>query len=435
MRNGVRTLLGRVRQRPQTLAGAALAGLMLFLLGSMISSCIDADQAPSAGAPQPIRPPGAGRSVPTIRVRLVDATGRATVAVTGGYRIAVDGAAGDEFQTGLAGTEITRTPAGFLLDGREYVGQVLTIEPTEPVSMVRLGRRTYHGRLVLRAADVAGLFSVDNHVNLERYLAGVLARELYGDWHLETYKALAVASRTYALYVIRHEGRTRSFDVYADQRSQVYGGAADETDKSRRAVRDTWGQVLVYDAGTGAEPIKAFFSSACGGVTNPAEALEPGPWEAMAPLTGGVTCEDCRFSPRWRWDPVRVDKAEVYRALGRTYRSIALFGSMRELRVAERTPWGRPVWVEVLGPGNLSDRVRADDLRLCLLRAGVAPGLYSANCNITDTGDQIVFTEGRGFGHGVGLCQYGAEGKARRGLRYFEILYSYYPGAQIKQAW
>jgi SpoIID/LytB domain protein len=80
-------------------------------------------------------------------------------------------------------------------------------------------------------------------------------------------------------------------------------------------------------------------------------------------------------------------------------------------------------------------RIRADALRMALLRAGVAPGLHSMNCRLEDAGESIVFHDGRGFGHGVGLSQWGAQAKARRGASAEDILRFYYPGARIFRAY
>jgi stage II sporulation protein D len=169
-------------------------------------------------------------------------------------------------------------------------------------------------------------------------------------------------------------------------------------------------------------------------MTNPADGLEPQD-EAARPLAGGVPCTDCARSARYRWPAVSVSKADAYQALARCYTQVALLGGLREIRVRNATGWGRAEWIELASPDGRTSRIRADDLRLALLRFGppVARELYSMNCTIRDSGDGLVFENGRGFGHGVGLCQYGAQGKALRGMKYHEILYSYYPGARIAQ--
>jgi len=154
------------------------------------------------------------------------------------------------------------------------------------------------------------------------------------------------------------------------------------------------------------------------------------------PLRGGVICDDCRSCPQFTWPAVRVDKDAIYRALSRVYAQVAELGAVKAVR-----PLGpdedRPVWVDIVGPDDKKVRIRAQDLRLALLRDGAsgAGGLYSANCRIRDAGKAVVFEHGRGFGHGVGLCQWGAQGKALRGLKARQILLRYYPGAKIFKAY
>ncbi len=413
-----------------TAAGLAVAAVAGALLIGWIPGCKPPEP------PRPVRPGSRPQPWPRIiRVRLTAPLTSATLSATGPCRILVDS---KPVATGEAMAEATVRREGeeWIVGSQRFPGRVLYLQATVNDSFVELDGRSYRGSLVLHQAAAGGdEFHVDNHLHVEDYLTGVLARELFNSWHQEAYNALAVAARTYAMYEMQHAGRRRTFDVYCDQRSQVYGGVIDETDKSRRAMRNTRGLVLVIGPAGAERPFKAYYSSSCGGRTNPAEALG---WKesGIAPLAGGVVCNDCSNSGRYRWGPVRIAKADVQRALGRSYPSIAAMGTLEGLSVVSATPWGRPIWVQVTSADGKTSRVRADDLRLSLLRHGppAAGKLYSMNCTIRDAGDTVVFERGRGFGHGVGLCQYGIQGKARRGMKYHEILYSYYPGARIIQA-
>ena len=160
--------------------------------------------------------------------------------------------------------------------------------------------------------------------------------------------------------------------------------------------------------------------------------------EDIPPLRGGQTCEDCRASKKYRWEPVRIGKGDIHAALTQVYGGAAELGGVSEVRCASFTPYGRIVWVDVLGtrPGK-SIRLRAEDLRLALLRAHVpaAAKLYSMNCRLRDVGPAIEFYDGKGYGHGVGLCQWGAEGKAQRNWSCEQILGAYYPGAKLLRAY
>jgi len=400
--------------------------LAAALMAGTIASC-------RPRRPTPERPVAPPRSTRTVRVRLLDSVDRITVAATGAHRISIDDTRITVSPSSMPATTIRRDGDDWIIANRREKGRTLRIDPVGEASSAQVAGRSYRGALILRAdADSPRRFHVDNHVGLEAYLAGVLARELPPSWHPEAFGAQAVAARTYVVYEMLHGGRRRSFDVYADQRSQVYGGLTDETPKSLAAVRRTRGQVLAWGPPGAERVIKAYYSSCCGGVTNPAEGLEPQD-ESVAPLAGGVVCTDCNRSSRYRWAPVRVAKTELFAALARCYRPVARLGALRTVRVTSATSWNRPLWLAIVGADGSSVPLRADDLRLALLRGDVpsAKGLYSMNCHIRDAADAIIFESGRGFGHGVGLCQYGAQGKALRGMKYQEILYAYYPGARI----
>ena len=179
----------------------------------------------------------------------------------------------------------------------------------------------------------------------------------------------------------------------------------------------------------------AQYSACCGGITNAASVIRSA--EDIPPLAGGRPCTGCSASSRYRWAPVQFAKADVYRALLGSYRSTAKLGALSHLRVVEQNQFGRIVWLDAVGTNGQSIRLRAEDLRLALLRTNLpaAKRLYSANCSIRDLGDSIEFYDGRGFGHGVGLCQWGAEAMAADGVDHVAILNHYYPQAVIFRAY
>ncbi len=423
------------------MALATFGGIILIALaGGIIVSCrategVSTHTPDTGGSPRTPTLPPPPRSGRTIRVRLAAGVAEAQLGASGPVRLLADGEPVNISNRELSANPLMRHGEQWAIGGRRFTGRTLRLEP-EAGALVSHAKRPYRGVLIIRqSSSEPTCFNVDNHVDRESYVAGVLARELFRNWHQETYNALAVAARTYATYEVQHAGRRRDFDVYATQASQVYGGASDETAKSIAAVRTTSGKVLACGP-DGAERIfKTYYSSCCGGVTNPADGLEPQRPSVRA-LAGGVVCNDCRNSSRYRWSPVIIPKADVYAALAGRYRNIAEFGGLALLATKTATEWGRPQWVRVTGLNGKSTQVRADDIRLVLLWSGSARAkrLYSMNCHIRDVGHSIVFENGAGFGHGVGLCQYGAQGKAMRGLTYPEILYAYYPGAKIMQA-
>ncbi len=388
-----------------------------------------------AGCPGPRpAPPGPAsyEDVPTIRVLV--ATGESLeVASTGGFEIRADDRIVLTSLAPLSPARLTRQGKSWSVHLSTCRADRLTIRAIG-VSCIRVGRTAYRGQIVFWPVGQRRILAV-NHLPLESYLAGVLSRELLPNWHPEAYKAQAIAARTYALYEKATFGPGRPYDLQDDQSSQVYGGFSAETDRAWQAVRATWGLVLAAGPPGKEKIFRAHYSACCGGRTNSVYYLYGPPVQA-GPLRGGVICDDCRSCPQFTWPAVRVDKDAIYRALSRVYAQVAELGAVKAVR-----PLGpdedRPVWVDIVGPDDKKVRIRAQDLRLALLRDGAsgAGGLYSANCRIRDAGKVVVFEHGRGFGHGVGLCQWGAQGKALRGLKARQILLRYYPGAKIFKAY
>ena len=416
--------------------GAALHVAIILTLLSL-PGCPRADL-PGPEAPMRLQ------DVPTIRV-LVASGRRIRLATSGPYALLVDGREVARSMDPLPEGFLSRNKNVWSIHAASYPARALTVVTIDQPgrrafaavgagrSCVRVGSTSYRGNVVFHPDRGDGMLAV-NHVNLESYLAGVLACELGARWHVRTYQAQAIAARTYALYEMAAAGR-RPYHLRDDQSSQVYRGFSAETDKSWRAVRSTRGIVLAAGAEGQEEIFRAHYSSCCGGSANSVYVLY-GPPVTSGPLAGGRSCDECSRCPRYRWPPVTVAKGVIHRALLRQYPQLAELRAVKTVEVVEEVK-GRPVWVDVVGLGGRKARIRADDLRLSLLRDGDASAqrLYSMNCRIRDAGRTIVFEQGSGFGHGVGLCQWGAQGKAEQGAAPQQILADYYPTAKLFRAY
>lgn len=243
-----------------------------------------------------------------------------------------------------------------------------------------------------------------NVIPLEDYLAAVLGSEMPVSFPPEALKAQAVAARTYALQK-KLEAYSNAFHLGSSVLHQVYGGVNREDPRTRVAVEATRGQVLTYELA----PIEAYFHASCGGRTESGlDALQ-----RDLPYLQPVECP-CGKLPASRWK-ASISDAEVKSALRHPAQG---------LRVAGRTPTRRVTRV-TLGDGASMGGV---ELRR---RLGYTR-LKSLDFEVERADRGYVFS-GRGYGHGAGLCQWGAKALADRGRDYREILSHYYPGAELQQ--
>jgi len=399
-----------------------LVGLVMALVGGC--SC----EGPRA------RVPTMGPEVLRIRVRLGDEAPAVTVAVTGPWRLT--GSAGLIASGSELGWTEVQCSGGVIFGDRPAVSGPVELDAERPGSLwVRQmvgGQprdRSYRGLLRFVPTE-NGTVRVINVVPLEAYLAGVLANELYGTWHVEAYKAQAVAARTYTLVEYKRRGRY-DFDVYDSTRSQVYGGVGTETPTSWAAVVETWGIVAAYQGPDG-KPVllKTYYHSTCGGETAPAGTVFGGP--TPPPLAGGVKCTFCRKSSKYRWPDVVLLESEIGDALRRSgIAELERLGPVQRIEVAETTAGGRAARIRVVDAAGTSVLVRADYWR-SLVGAGKVPSTWFT---VEDQPDRIVLRDGRGYGHGVGLCQWGAEFLAAHGKTGEQILRYYYPKVQLVRAY
>jgi len=420
----------RVMRLAKYCAGVLLLGAAILVAARTPWGC---------GGPPPQVPsqmPVTYEGVPTIRVLLTPrGLDRAVLSATGGYAIMLDGKEVITSAGELAPTIVSKANPAWRIGDLTTEGQSLRLEPDQGAFAV-LNQRAYRGCLELVAYGNTRL-KVVNHLDMESYLAGVLAKELYPSWSLETFEAQAVAARTFAMYHVMTFGKSNSYDVGSNQSFQVYGGAAAETAKSWQAVRNTHGQVLTCGPAGQERVFMAQYSACCGGSVSPASAIRNA--EDIEPLRGGQECISCAACPRYRWSPVRISKHHIYQALAGSYDSVAKLQTISTLKVAQADESGRIVWIDIYGGKAKSRpvRIRGEDLRVAMLKSGLgdARKLYSINCRLKDVGEAIEFRDGKGFGHGVGLCQWGAEGRAATGDSAEQILQFYYPGAKLLRAY
>jgi stage II sporulation protein D len=305
------------------------------------------------------------------------ATVRATVSGDG---IEIDGARAAGFRL--------RSERPLRLNGREY---------PSPLDVVRNGE---------------GL-AVVNEVPLEDYVAGVLRAEAGEKWPPEALRAQAIAARTYAAYHRTIAG-ARPYHIVASTAHQQYAGRVPATSPIWGAVGETAGQVLLWEG----DLFPAFYHTESGGYTeDPRTVFAARNMPGLQP----VRCEFSAGSPHYYWslDVKLTDLAEVLR------KNDAGVGSVTAIEVTERTPSLRAATVVVHGTRG-SVRLRGNDFRRLLGYDTFKSTLFAV---AVDT-PWVHFT-GRGYGHGVGMCQWGAKGMAEQGHVARQILEYYYPGTVL----
>jgi stage II sporulation protein D len=317
--------------------------------------------------------------------------------------------------------------------------EVIAVMAGDPSQLVRVNGRTYRG-IVEIVRDTAGITLV-NRVFMEAYLLGVVSAEM-GRRNLaefEALKAQAVVSRTYAL---RHLGRRKSlgFDLQASVADQVYVGSGSETSEGLDAVQSTRGMVLTH----GRAPIDAFYYSTCGGHTaDGVEAFSAGsrPYLRAFPDVDQNGEAYCRISPRYRWREEWTG-ASLQATLRRTLPAVTgtssdRIGAVRDVWVAQRTASGR-VGRLALSVGSSQVMVDGPAVRQ-VLRPTSGELLRSSAFTLTPTSTRGSLTrliaDGRGAGHGVGLCQWGAVGRSRAGHDFQRILAAYVPSAMLQRVY
>jgi stage II sporulation protein D len=300
------------------------------------------------------------------------------------------------------------------LDGRP-IGPVFQIR-ADPArgDWIEVAGQRIRGALEARAsARSVRLIEV---LPLEDYVAGVVAGELPHSFADEALKAQAVAARSYALHRIGRAGSSERAQFLPTTADQVYRATGSDRPRIRDAVRATRGEFLSYRG----EAILAAYHASSGGRTAAADEV----WRKSLPyLVSQPVCgEEVAPDSYWR---AKVSRTTLGRALAPLGVHV---GALRSLSVDEWSASGRAarVWVR----GSRGERgVDATALR----RALGEERIRSTRFEIEATEDGFVFT-GAGFGHGVGMSQWGAEAMARDGANYREILSHFYPGTRIERA-
>lgn len=332
---------------------------------------------------------------------------------------------------------------------------------------LQLDGKDFRGSMIF-IKDNSGRLTVINKVNLEEYLYSVLGREMSPSWPIEALKAQAICARTYS---INNWNKYASYGFNLDntQNSQVYSGISSEGERTIQAVEETRGQLVMYDG----KPAQTFYASSCGGKTANVKYV----WGSTFPYL--VSVDDPYENPEeasyYNWtaeytadeikeiltkknidignvtniEIVGEDNGTVYdiKIIGETGEhhvkndNIRAFFNIRSQYFTLSSPQSEPVYpsvtvfggagISTLSLNNVSVYNSAVTGALSVLSAN---GIATIEATTPNQSDKFVFS-GHGWGHRIGMCQWGAKGMADNGFSANDILTHYFPGTSVDSSY
>lgn len=370
-------------------------------------------------------PPELFKDEPSMRVLLSHGKTPPEISTGGAYHLITGGRIVQKGKA-LSPAKLTGRGQEIFLGGHKCADDEMYLKTLDD-GKVKVNQREYYGDLHCTVKK-AGELQVVNVVPMEKYVTCVLGGEMPLDLAQEAaLEAQAIIARTYALYEKMHH-EERDFDVYDTVQSQVYRGLEMETPYARAIVKKTRGIVILYQNAV----FKTFFHSTCGGHT--ASAAQVFDYPDITPLSGRP-CPFCTTSKYYTWQYL-ADVSDLELMLSK----LKLASPFHGLAVTVQDRAGRVLAMEVHYGKGKKIALKASDVRSAL----EANKLRSTLFGIKAVENGILF-EGRGWGHGVGMCQIGAmemakpslteSGVTRAGFSAFDIIRFYYPASQIYRLW
>jgi len=286
--------------------------------------------------------------------------------------------------------------------------------------LISLKDEKFKGELLIVTSGKSGKCDVVNKTTLENYLSSLLSKEMNASWPLEVLKAQAVAARTYAYHKIktrevsRIKGHETFYDLESSEKHQVGGNFFDATWKTVRATKDTKGEILTNKKGK-ITPI--FFHASCGGKT-----LRPDQvWENVVDGYKSVKCPGCKVRKNKKW------KKTLSINRFNNFLSWVKKGKISSKSIIRIAP-------DKSNKANLRVYVNENIILVAKSHFRRYFGRFKFPSNhfkVTKIRNIIKFS-GNGLGHGVGMCQLGSLGLAKKGWNYKKILAHYFPGHKLK---
>ncbi len=346
---------------------------------------------------------------PVIRILLIKDAREVQLTIHGSYQITGSLTNIIDQGQGLQKSKISIANGGINIGNNHYGNSELRITGIQD-GEIELNNVRYRGEIrILQQLD--NKFLIIGELDLESFIASVIGSEMPLSWNEEALKAQAVTARTYAVY----KKKMRRGEAYhLDKLELAYRGALAETPQTIRIARETKGIIMVYNWNV----FPSYFHSTCGGHTEDMNHIFG---KSSIPPLSGVECNYCNNSKYASWN-TNISKAEIEKKL----RDANVYVSNIHT-------------VNIMDPGNgnhgskveITSRSGSKEMNANEFRLLIGPNyLYSTAFRSQDNGKSITFS-GRGWGHGVGMCQYGARTMAENGSRWTAILKYYYPKIEL----
>lgn len=349
-----------------------------------------------------------------VRVAILDNIDELEFSLRGKYTI-TDIDSGEVLQEGRSSKKfaLSSPPSGIQINDEIYRQHRLRLTAAKEITFhLKNKLRRYRGSLdVIQKPNKK--FLIVNVIELEQYIKGVLYHEISHRWPMDAMKAQAVAARTYAVYQMK-KNKDQLYDVTGDIYSQVYGGKSAERFRTNIAVKRTQGEILVYAD----KIVPAYFHASCGGHTENAKNI----WGEDIPPLQGVPCPFCVSLAHYSWKKNYRSK-DIQEKLNQHNYSI---GPIKEIQVSGRNKSGRINNLVLISRDGIKTTIPGIKFREL-----IGPNVIKSNKYAVEMKGYYFDLIGNGWGHGVGMCQWGAYGMAEDRYSYKDILTFYYPESQI----